>query len=295
MSRKLIGWVCSALLMTTLLAACGATGAVHAPAATTKLEEQQLSLASYAGGRTAAKASDQASQVDRMIIWNADMSLTVEDAKTAMQQAEAIARDVGGYLVSSEAWLSGEQLQARLTMRVPADQYESAMASLRALAIKVNRESANSQDVTEEYVDLDSRLRHLQAKESQLLEFLDRAEDTEAVLAVYDQVSATQAEIEQVKGRMTYLEKLSAMATINVELLPREAELPVVEEGWAPGRTLRSAARALVNTLEALGSAVIWFGVYVLPILLLVALPVVVVVLVLRGLRRRRLRRQVTP
>jgi hypothetical protein len=163
------------------------------------------------------------------------------------------------------------------------------MAQLRDLALKVNRESASSQDVTDEYVDLESRLRHLEAKEAQLLEFLAEAEDTESVLAVYDHLSQTQAEIEQVKGRMTYLKTLSAMATIAAELHPEEAELPVIEESWKPARTVRSATRALVSTFEALANIAIWLAIYLLPLLLLLALPVAVV---LWALRRRKKRRQ---
>lgn len=227
-------------------------------------------------------------EVERMIIWNADISMTVEDAQESMDAIQAAARGLGGYTVSSESWLSNDQLHARLTIRVPAERFEETMARLRDMAVEVTHESANSDDVTDQYVDLESRLRHLEAKEAQLLEFMDEAEDTEAALAVYDHLAQTQAEIEQVKGRMTYLEKLSAMATITAELRPEEAPVDILEEGWKPGRTLRSAARALVNTLETLGNIFIWLVAYMLPILLLLAVPVVLVVWLVRRWRRRR-------
>jgi hypothetical protein len=211
----------------------------------------------------------------------------VKDAKQAMDQVQSVARQLGGYTVSSESWLTDDQLNARLTVRVPASKFDEAMAQLRGLGIKVNRESATSEDVTDQYVDLQSRLRALEAKETQLLKFLDQAEDTEAVLAVYEQLSATQTEIEQIKGQMAYLEKLSAMATISAELLPEQAEAPVVEAGWKPLTTLRNAARTLVSTLKGLGSVVIWLVIYVLPVLLLLAVPIVLVVWIIRRLRRR--------
>ncbi len=226
--------------------------------------------------------------VERMIIWNATLSLTVEDTQKALDQVQAVARDLGGYTINTESWLEGEQLRARLTLRIPAEKFDQAMAQLRDLALKVNHENATSQDVTEEYVDLESRLRHLEAKEAQLNKFLEQAENTEAVLAVYEHLAATQAEIEQVKGRMSYLEKLTAMATITVELYPKEIEPPIVEEGWKPGRVVRDAVRALVNTLQGLGNALIWFILYLLPVLLLIALPIAVVVWVIRRRRRRR-------
>jgi hypothetical protein len=210
--------------------------------------------------------------------------------KTLRQQVRALALDLDGYTVNLESWLLDDQLHARLTIRVPAGSFEEAMGKLRDLAVEVDRESSNSEDVTDQYIDLESRLRHLEAKEEQLLEFMAEAEDTEAVLAVYEHLSATQAEIEQVKGRMRYLDQLSAMATITVELYPEEAEPQVVEEGWKPGRTLRRAARALVSALEALGNAIIWFGIYVLPILVVVALPIVLLLWLLRRRKGRRAR-----
>jgi hypothetical protein len=286
------------LLLVGVLAACGATGLPgsdvsrgyapgEAPVAGESVEQPLPAEEDSAGGSQADGAVKQA-EAQRMIIWNALIALTVEDATKAMEQVQSIARSLGGYSVSTESWLSDDQPHARLTIRVPADKFEAAMAQLRSLALKVTHENANSEDVTDQYVDLESRLRALEAKEEQLIKFLESAEDTEAVLAVYEQLSATQSEIEQVKGRMAYLEKLSAMATITVELTPKEAEQPIVEEGWKPLGTLRNAARALVSTLEALAKAIIWVIVYALPVLLLVALPIVVVILIVRRWRRSR-------
>jgi len=288
--RKTIYLMVFAVLLASVLGGCGAT-ATAPRAALSEAGAVPAMDADYtkseAAGNAGSGVSNDMPAADRMIIWNAQISLTVKDAQEAMDKVQAMARQLGGYTVSSESWLSDDQLNTRLTIRVPAAKFEEAMAELRGLGIKVNHENATSDDVTDEYVDLESRLRALDAKEAQLLKFLDQAEDTEAVLAVYEQLSATQVEIEQVKGRMAYLEKLSAMATITAELLPEAAEPPVVEEGWKPGTTLRNAARALVSTLKGLGSALIWFVIYVLPVLVLVALPIVAVWWIVRRLRRK--------
>jgi len=226
--------------------------------------------------------------LERMIIWNAEMVLDVDDTQAAMERAQNLARELGGYTVGSESWLEGDQLHARLILRIPADRYEAAMARLRDLALKVQRESASSEDVTDQYVDLESQLRHLQAKEAQLNKFLEQAEDTEAVLAVYEQLAATQAEIEQVKGRMSYLDKLSAMATIVVELHPKQAPPDVAGQGWQPGYTVRSAAAALIRTLEVVGKLLIWVVVYLLSILLLLLVPLLAAWWLLRRWQKRR-------
>lgn len=287
--RRAIGLIVLTVLLAGVLAGCGATAVprlVPSEAGSGAVKDSTLGQAD-AGSSPGSGSTSEEPAADQMIIWNAEISLTVKDAKQAMDQVQSVARQLGGYTVSSELWLTDDQLNARLTVRVPAAKFDDAMAQLRGLGIKVNRESATSEDVTDQYVDLQSRLRALEAKETQLLKFLDQAEDTEAVLAVYEQLSATQTEIEQSKGRMAYLEKLSAMATITAELLPEQEEPPVVEEGWKPLTTLRNAARTLVSTLKGLGGAVIWLVVYVLPVLLLVAVPIVVVVWIIRRLRRR--------
>jgi hypothetical protein len=299
MKKTGIGLAILALFAASMLAACGATAEpqlASAPVGMPMVDEEVALEAKggagedYAADMSASDADDSLANVEQMIIWNASISLTVEDTKQAMAQVQALARELGGRTVGSESWVSNDQLFAQLTIRVPAEKYEDAMVRLRDVALEVNRESASSEDVTDQYVDLESRLRHLEAKEEQLLGFLEDAEDTEAVLAVYEYLAETQAEIEHVKGRMGYLEELSAMATISVELHPEEAELPVVEEGWEPGRVVRDAARALVNTLEGLVDVIIWFSICVLPILLVIVVPLAVIVRVVR--RRRRSQRQ---
>ena len=278
--------------LVVLLAVLAGCGAAAEPATLPRGDAgvvEQAPVAEYDQAYASSSgAQPQTGQADRMIIWTADIALTIKDTEQAISDVLALAGEMGGYAINTESWIQGDLLYARLTIRVPAAQYEPAMASLRDLGLKVEHENANSQDVTEEYVDLESRLRALQAKEAQLTKLMDQAEDTEAVLAVYEQLSATQLEIEQVKGRMSYLEKLSAMATITVSLNPEQPEPPVIEEGWRPGSTLRSAARALVNALKGLGNAIIWTIVFLLPILLVIAVPIVVAFLLFRLWRRRR-------
>ena len=81
------------------------------------------------------------------------------------------------------------------------------------VAVEVRDEKVSGDDVTAEYVDLSSRLKNLEAAEEQLRDILARAEKTEDVLAVFNQLTAIRGEIEQVKGRMQYLSQSAALAT----------------------------------------------------------------------------------
>lgn len=242
--------------------------------------------AAYVGADAAAVAN--VTGTERMVVRTASLDLVVPDTEKALEEIQAMARELGGYVVSVEAYQYQEGRQATVTFRVTSDALDTALERLRAMATTVRRESVSGQDVTDQYVDLRSRLHHLEAKEKQLLEFLDRAEDTEAVLAVYEHLSQTQAEIEQVKGRMQYLENQTALATITVSLTPDVMAQPLETGGWNLPATVRSAVEALLKVLEFFVKAFIYLIIVVLPALILIALPIVGMFLLVRWLLRRR-------
>lgn len=210
---------------------------------------------------------------ERMIIYNANISLVVQDTVQSQEEIAEMAKRQGGYLSSAESYKSGENLVSiNLTLRVPAEKFNTTMAELREMAREVTRESISSEDVTQEYVDLESRLRALEAKAERLEELMEEAEDTEAVLAIYRELSSTQQEIEQTKGRMRYLERSAAMATIIITLTPDELSRPVEVAGWRPQGTVKRALEALIETFQWLFDALIWIVLAVLPVLIFVGL-----------------------
>jgi chemotaxis protein histidine kinase CheA len=229
---------------------------------------------------------------DRMIIWTGDVSLIVRDAEDSLEKVEAIAKELGGYVVNSSSWYQEEQLRARLTIRVPAEEFDAAMARLKDLAIRVENRNVSTQDVTEEYTDLDSQLRNLEATETELLEILtevrERTGKAEDVLDVYRELTSIRGQIEQIKGRMQYLEGMTAMATINVELIPDVLAKPIVVAGWRPTGTAANALRTLVKTLQFIVDAAIWLIIYVLPTLVVIAIPFFILWMIWRRWRRSR-------
>jgi TolA-binding protein len=233
--------------------------------------------------------------IERLIIRNASLSLTVADTETALDEINEMVDELEGYVVEANLYQYQEGLQAHVTLRIPADSLDVALERVRGLATEVRSESISGHDMTEEYVDLQSRLRHLEATEERLLEFLDEAEDTEAALAVYEQLRQIEGEIEQIKGRMQYLEQSAAMATVNLDITPDELAQPIQIGGWHPEGTLRNAFEALIHVLQFLVDAAIVILVLVIPILVVIAVPLVVLFLIVRTIvRRRRARRTST-
>jgi hypothetical protein len=233
----------------------------------------------------------------RMIIQRVSLELVVGDTSETLEAVKDLVASLDGYISNSNLWEQGEWLRAHLTLRVPAENLEMALDQLKALAVKVQRESLSGEDVTEQYTDLGSRLRNLEATETELLALLTEVREkpnstAEDILDVHRRLTEIRGEIERTKGQMQYLSQLTAMATIEVELVPDPLDQPVVEAGWAPLRTLTEASRRLVRSLKGLVDALIWVVIYVLPILLIIAIPIVLIVLLIRWLVRRGRRRK---
>ncbi len=226
--------------------------------------------------------------IEQIIIRNASLSLVVPDTNTALDEINDLVDELGGYVVESNTYQYQEGLHASVRLRVPAESLDVALERIRDLASEVRSENISGQDVTEEYVDLQSRLRYLESTEERLLEFLEEAEDTEAALAVYEQLQIIQADIEQVKGRIQYLEQSAALATISLDITPDELAQPIEVGGWHPEGTLRDAFQSLIRVLQFLVDAIIVIVVLVAPVLLVMAAPVVGLFFLVRSIVRRR-------
>ena len=178
------------------------------------------SVAGEPGAPPAPQGGALVSTLDRQIVSTASIQMQVDDVGGGFEDVGRIATSVGGFVASSTFSHQGEDQVASVTIRVPSDSYESVLSSLRALGVKVDAEDSNAHDVTEEYTDLGSRLRTLEATEAQLLTLLGRAETISDILTVQDRLNYTRGEIEQVKGRMQLLDDLTSLATITVHLRP---------------------------------------------------------------------------
>jgi len=244
-------------------------GAVPAPTAPSA-QEMFKSNAYDASSRIAVGESG-ASDIDRKIVKNGYMTLEVNDITAALTGVAAIAKELNGYVVSSNKQGVQDATYGQISIRVPSDRFDEAFDRLRKLAVNVPSESTNSQDVTEQYTDLQAQLRNLEATEAQYLELLKKAEKVEDMLAVQRELSNVRGQIEQIKGRILYIERTSDMALIDVNL---QKVKPIGGTAWSALETLKSAARGLVSFGKVLASILIWVAVFspVWVIILLVVL-----------------------
>ena len=231
---------------------------------------------------------------DRMIVRTGSLAIVVKDTEETLEAIERLAGELGGYVSDLQSWRQDDQMAATVTVRILAASFDQARERIKELAIEVESENASGQDVTEEYVDLEARLHNLEVAEGELLELLASAQEThkdaESILAIYNEITNVRMQIEQIKGRMQYLESASELATLTITVTPEEIEEPVVEPGWEPLRQARDALRTLVNALKGLITVMIWVVLLFLPLAVILLLPLILVWLVWY-LRRRRRRR----
>jgi hypothetical protein len=199
---------------------------------------------------------------ERMIVRTGDMSLIVEDVVKTRDEIVQLAVRLGGWVVESNIYGEEEEKTGYISIRVPADKFDQAITELRGLAVRVISESTSSQDITEEYVDLQSRLRNAEATESQYLALLEKAVKVEDALKVYEALTQIRYEIEQIKGRMQYLERTSAMSQISVNLSPVATAKPLVSPAWSAKEAAKSAIRGLTTFGQGLGTAAIGAAIY---------------------------------
>jgi len=220
-------------------------------------------------------------QSQRMIIKNAEIKLLVEKTDIAIDRGMQVVGDVGGYIISSRVWYqeaNGQSYKfASLTIGVPVDQFETGMRRLRGLALRVLDENASGQDVTSEYVDLQSQLGNLEATRDRIRTFLDDAKTVEESLRINQELTNIEGQIEQVKGRMNFLSNRSAYSTITVNFepdIPAATPTPTMTpiptatpEAWNPGETVQRATGTVTNIYQGLVEVAIWFCLVIIPLL----------------------------
>jgi uncharacterized protein DUF4349 len=225
----------------------------------------------------------------RVILRNASLTLDVADPEAKMHDIGSMAGEMGGWVVNSSTnkttRYGQDAIQASITVRVPAERLDEAMGRIKEGAGSVESENVTGQDVTQQYVDLTSRLKNLQDAADHLQQIMDAAQNTADVLAAYGQLVDLRGQIESLQGQIQYFDQSAAFSSIQVTLLPQVDDSSLQIGGWHPLRTLRDAVQLLVNVLIFVANALIVLIVVALPLALAVGVPALYL---RRWIRRRR-------
>jgi predicted component of type VI protein secretion system len=210
--------------------------------------QQNVSLNQADSANTVSQA------VERKIIRNANLTVEVSSPAENQRKITSIAESHQGFVVTSEATLTSTENKAKpemtinLVVRVPATQFNQVMEEIRATASRVIQEKITGQDVTEEFIDLEARIKNQKALEAQFIEIMKRAGKVEDALEVQRQLADVRTEIEKLEGRKRFLENQASLSTINVTL-QSPAQIVNAAGFWY---SIRSAFSDGVDVAEAL-------------------------------------------
>ena len=284
-----------------LLAACAPAAAPEAGVDSILSEEgASAPMEAPASDMTAGYESGQAPAADRIVIKNGHLEIVVEKPEESLDRISQLAEEFGGYVVNANLYQSylenGQEVpRASITIRVLADKMDEAIARIEAESDRLPQsKTIDSQDVTSEYTDLESRLRNLEAAEAQLVEIMENANRTEDVLAVHNQLIQVREQIEVIKGQMKYYEESARLSSISVELIANQAVQPITSGGWEPVGVIKDAIQALINGMQVIFKIAIYLILAVLPILLVIVLPIYLIVRGVISWRRRRKNKQIS-
>jgi len=224
----------------------------------------------FSSNVTDSGAGFDTAAVERIVIQNADLSIVVIDPETKMDEIAKMAESMGGFVVSKNVFQRTTSNNIKvpegdITVRVPAQNLEQALEQIKADAVEVQSENRSGQDVTREYVDLQSRLKtHEQAAE-QLSKILEEKTESAEVIDVFNQLVYHREQIEMLKGQINYYEEAAALSAVSVHVSAEETLQPLEIAGWRPAGVARDALQTLINFFQGFVNFLIWLIILILP------------------------------
>jgi hypothetical protein len=223
-------------------------------------------------------AFDQASSLglDRKIVKNADITIEVNSPVETQRKVSLIAGNRGGFVVTSEskqresADPNNREMDISLVIRIPSAQFESSLEEIRSLGSRTLQNKQSGEDVTEEFIDLEARIKTQKALEDQFLQIMKQASKVEDALEVQRQIAEVRTEIEKLEGRKRFLENRSSLSTIKINL---QSPRPIIASTSGFGQTLKDSVSDSVAVATGIVIFVIRFTIIMIPVFFLLLLP----------------------
>ena len=269
----------------------GGAPVIEAPAPTSAPFLQNDALKSAQAGGSTTGSDVTTTDTQRLVVQTAELTIVVQDVKARVNQLEQMAKTMGGYVVSvnigqTYAPDGTQEPDAQIVVRVPANQLDAALTQVKQNTVDVQNETLTGQDITSQYVDLQSRLTAKEAEADQLTKIMQNATKTQDVLNVYEQLQQVDSDIEVLKGQIQYDQEAAQLSAITVHVIAEQTIKPIQVGGWKPQGTARDAIQNLIYFWQWFVDVLINFFLLVLPILITIAVPIFLAFLILRWIFR---------
>jgi predicted RNA-binding protein len=193
---------------------------------------------------------------------NGSVSVLVENIDESIEALKSINNTFGGQITNIYDNGKGNERTVQITVKVPVEKFEAYYEQLRKLDGEVVYADITTVDVTEEYIDITSRLNNLRNTEAQLNKILERADSVTDVLAVQKELSTVRGEIESYEQRKRYFDSKTDYAYISVSFAIDKTGLNISEEQWKPWGEVKAAVKALIEVLKDLVNVIIWLVIF---------------------------------
>ncbi len=225
---------------------------------------KEIGMPSPIRGEAAPVMSDT-----RMVVQDTNMSMLVNDVDKVAGEIANTAKTMGGYMVSRSVSKPEGAASGYITIRVPAEKREEALLLIKNLGVKVVSENVYGDDVTDQYVDIETRVANLEKTKARLMAISDQATNVQDLIQVQNQIDNIQQQIDSLKGQQKYLEQTAKLTRITINLSTDELALPYApDKAWRPAVVFKTAVRSMIGALRNVVDTLIWLVVY-LPVFLI--------------------------
>ena len=218
---------------------------------------------------------EEAADTDQSIIRTGYLTITVHHADETASALEDVATAYGGAVTNRSLSQHNGVVSGFVTLSVDEAQFETAIKEIKALALVVESESVNADDVTETVIDLEARLATAKAEETRYLEILGQAQSVEDILLVEQNLARVRSTIERYEGQLKYYEQRTSYSTITVSL-SEETSLEIGGIEFRPGQAVIDAAQTVVELAQQLVIGLIYLvivgGALAIPALIIIAI-----------------------
>ena len=217
---------------------------------------------------TTTKEDAEIANVDKKVIKTGEIDMRVNSIEKAINDIKSIAISHGGDEVASDFAKNSSKKSGFIVIKIPVNQYNETFDAIKQIAPLVTHESSRAQDVTAQFIDLESRIKNKKDHEERLRTFFDKAEDVDELIQVERELARVRTEVEQMESQLKYLKDQTQYSTIHVTLL--EDENIVISEDWRPLQVMKDSFNTLIKKSTNLFNSVIRFTITSLPFIVLI-------------------------